>query len=225
MHRWPGVSDWEEAHPPRLRPALAGGLVAAAAAGLAMALLRWTLQVRTVPERTMEWALLFVPVDLFEAALQRFGFEAKRNGLLSAIALMVVVLATLGAVALYKRWATRSILVLGLGLWLFTMVVIMPLTSAGFFATALLDGTKAAILGHLAVALAYAGTLALLRAAESERLYEPATSIAGSRRSAMVLMGGAVAALGATYAAEWWGPRSRLATVVVRDPQEPFPSG
>src|SRR5919198_3091347 len=130
MHRWPGVSDWEEAHPPRLRPALAGGLVAAAAAGLAMALLRWTLQVRTVPERTMEWALLFVPIDLFEAALQRFGFEAKRNGLLDAIALMVAVLVTLGTVALYRRWATRSILALGPGPWPFVMVVVLPPTSA-----------------------------------------------------------------------------------------------
>jgi hypothetical protein len=103
MQHWPGVSDWEESRPPRLRPSVAGGLVAAAAAGATMALLRWTLQVRTVPERTMEWVLLFIPIDLFEAGLQRFGFEAKRYGLMGAIALMVAVLATLGTVALYRR--------------------------------------------------------------------------------------------------------------------------
>jgi hypothetical protein len=34
-----------------------------------MALLRATLQVRTIPERMLEWALLFVPPDQFEAAL------------------------------------------------------------------------------------------------------------------------------------------------------------
>src|SRR5919197_1924160 len=100
MQRWPGVSDWNSHDPPSVPASVAGGLVAAAAAGAAMTLLRWTLQVRTVPERTMEGLLLLVPIDLFEAAVQRFGFEAKRYALMGTIVLMVAVLATLGALAL-----------------------------------------------------------------------------------------------------------------------------
>jgi hypothetical protein len=34
--------------------------------------------VRSLPERLLEWLLLFVPLDVFESLLQRFGFDAKR---------------------------------------------------------------------------------------------------------------------------------------------------
>ena len=47
--------------------------------------LRSTLQVRTVPERVLEWMLLFVPLDVFEAGLRRFGFDAKRYALYGTI--------------------------------------------------------------------------------------------------------------------------------------------
>ena len=60
---------------------LGGGLAAAGVAWAAMRLLRATLQVRTVPERLMEWLLLLVPLDLFEAGLRRFGFAAKQYAL------------------------------------------------------------------------------------------------------------------------------------------------
>src|SRR5919198_1339632 len=60
---------------------LLAGMAAAAGAAASMALLRWTLQVRTVPERLLEAALLVAPPGLFEAALQRFGFDAKRYAL------------------------------------------------------------------------------------------------------------------------------------------------
>ena len=55
-----------------LAPYVVGGLSAAVAAGLGMALVRWALLVRTIPERVMEWLLLFVPVDVFEAGVIRF---------------------------------------------------------------------------------------------------------------------------------------------------------
>src|SRR5438093_6032361 len=45
----------------------AGGGAAALAAWAGMTLLRYTLQVRSVPERLMEWLLVFVPLDVFEA--------------------------------------------------------------------------------------------------------------------------------------------------------------
>src|SRR5438045_4316744 len=52
---------------------LLGGVAAAVGAVGTMALLRSTLQVRTVSERLLEWVLLLVPPGLIEAALQRFG--------------------------------------------------------------------------------------------------------------------------------------------------------
>ena len=59
-------------------PGAAGGPAAAGIAGLVLLVMRSTLQVRTVPERVLEWMLLFVPLDVFEAGLRRFGFDAKR---------------------------------------------------------------------------------------------------------------------------------------------------
>ena len=64
--------------------ALLGGAVAAAAGGLTMLLLRSAVQVRTLPERLLEWLLLYVPLDLFEKGLQQFGFDAKRYALYAA---------------------------------------------------------------------------------------------------------------------------------------------
>src|SRR5437867_4171379 len=61
---------------PEWRTALVGGLGAAAAAGAVMTLARTIAQVRTLPERMLEWLLLFIPLDVFGAALGRFGFEA-----------------------------------------------------------------------------------------------------------------------------------------------------
>src|SRR4051794_4151555 len=93
-----------------------GGVTAAAVACGAMVLLRWTLQLRSLPERLMEWLLLFIPLDLFEAGLQQFGFEAKRWVLYAAIAGMFGLLAGLGAIALWRRWSLPALLGLGLGL-------------------------------------------------------------------------------------------------------------
>src|SRR5438128_6727201 len=145
------------------RRALAGGLAAALAAGLAMLLLRSTLQVRSAPERLLEWMLLFVPLDAFEAALQRFGFNAKRYALYLGILVTLGLLAWLGTVALRRRWSLPVLLGIGLGLWLFTMLVVMPLTSAGLFALGLLEGKRVTILGYLGVGLVYATALTLAR--------------------------------------------------------------
>jgi DMSO/TMAO reductase YedYZ molybdopterin-dependent catalytic subunit len=213
-----------------LLASVAGGVIAALAAAMAMALLRWTLQVRSIPERVMEWLLLFVPLDLFEMGIQRFGFDAKRYALYAAIVGILVLLAALGAVALWRRWSTRAILALGLGLWLFTMVVIMPLTDAGFFALALVEGKRAAIGGYFAVALIYAAGLALAGTWANGATHAPASSAAArtratARRSALLLMGGGLAAYAVTFLATRWGPMTARTRVVVLDPQEPVPSG
>jgi hypothetical protein len=128
-------------------------------AGATMALLRWTLQVRTVPERLLESVLLLIPPGVFESALLRFSFDAKRYALDLAIVLTLAFLSLLGWVALAKNWSTRVLLDLGIGLWLIVMLVIMPVTGAGWFASELIDGTGSAVLAYLAVSLAYAASL------------------------------------------------------------------
>src|SRR5262245_2360823 len=137
------VSSWgsyiEPDAPPRW-VAFAGGAAAALVAALGMWLLRSTVQVRSLPERVLEWMLLFVPLDVFESALQRFGFSAKRYALYFGVLGMLAILTWLGYVALRRRWSVLILLGLGVGLWLFTMIVIMPVTSAGFFALGLLEG-------------------------------------------------------------------------------------
>jgi DMSO/TMAO reductase YedYZ molybdopterin-dependent catalytic subunit len=213
---------------------LLGGLAAAVAAGGAMWLMRSTLQVRSVPERLLEWMLLFVPLDLFESALQRFGFSAKRYALYLTILVMLGVLTWLGALALRRRWGVEALLAIGLGLWLFTMIVIMPLTSAGIFALGLLEGRRSTVLGYLGVGLVYAAVLTLVRVfvlasrMESRAVVElpGELGLLPARRWALSLMGGSAGVLGITLLLDALIPhRTGLPTIVVADPQEPVPSG
>ena len=203
--------------PARL-PALAsvgGGLAAAGVAWAAMGFLRATLQVRTLPERLMEWALLFVPLDLFEAGLRHFGFQAKRYALIGAAAALLALLAALGTLALRRRWSGPALLALGLAVWLVAMAGVMPLTGAGFFAADLIRGTGAAVAGHLAAALAYAAVLALTRA-----LLEP-TPAPGQRPAgagaAVALTGLALAAFAVTPLAARWSSQPALPAATVAD--------
>jgi DMSO/TMAO reductase YedYZ molybdopterin-dependent catalytic subunit len=288
---------------PSLRAAVIGGAAAAMAAGVAMAVVRWALLVRTVPERVMEGLLLLVPLDLFELGLLGLGIDAKRYALYGAIAGTLVVLGALGTLVLRRRWPTGAILALGLGLWLFVMLVLLPLTSAGVFAMGLLDGTRANVGGYLTVALVYAATLAAASAliggpppatasrrevpeiwaatpaaaqalilAQQERIRDLETRLAQtsanssrppstdppqapprrktpptgrkrggqpghrgtfralwtsapSRRTALLMMGGAFTSYVATLAAVRWGPGTQFQRVIVLDPQQPVPSG
>src|SRR5919107_2706436 len=86
------------------RHPLLGGAAAAATAGLCMAVARWGAQVRSLPERLLEWMLLFVPLDMFGAALGTFGFEAKKYALYSAVLISLATLAFLGAQVLRRGW-------------------------------------------------------------------------------------------------------------------------
>jgi DMSO/TMAO reductase YedYZ molybdopterin-dependent catalytic subunit len=220
---------------------IAGGLGAALVTAATMVAMLLTLQVRTLPERLLELMLLVIPPDVFETGLQRFGFDAKRYAFAATAVSMLVVLTALGAIALARRWPVRGVLMLSLALWLFVMVVVMPLTDAGPFAIALINGTKAAVGAHLTMALAYAASLVTFghfiggeRAAPARRVPgatpvgpEPigprhnAWSRPASRRSALVLSVGAVAAYVGTLAAVRWGPRTQITRVVVLDPEPP----
>src|SRR5918912_857824 len=84
--------------------ALLGGAFAAVLAGLIMALLRSALQVRSVPERLLEWLLLLISPAQMEAALQRFGFDTKEYALQAVTLATFVVVAALGVVVLSRGW-------------------------------------------------------------------------------------------------------------------------
>jgi DMSO/TMAO reductase YedYZ molybdopterin-dependent catalytic subunit len=205
--------------------ALLGGALAAVLASLVMALLRSTLQVRSVPERLLEWLLLLISPAQMEAALQRFGFETKDYALQGVTLATFVVLAALGALVLSRGWSGWALLSLGLGLWLVLMLVVTPLSGAGVFATELVEGTWPTIVGYLALALAYAGGLAVtslvleiepLGARHSVSSTEPAT-----RRAVVLGLAGSLVAVGSTYALQRVRPSGGLTAVKVVDSAEP----
>jgi hypothetical protein len=205
-----------------------GGVAAALVFGVGMLLLRSTVGVRSIPERFMEWLLLFVPPGMFEAMLQRFGFDAKRYGLDTAVVVCLALLAWLGYVALHRRWPGWTVVALGPAVWLVIMLFIMPLTSAGVFASALPDGAAAAILGYLAISLSYGAALAIARAwiAADGDLELARTLPAQDRRALLAIVGGTAAAYVATYASGLLFPNAaRAPAIVLLDPQEPVPSG
>lgn len=110
---------------------------AAVAVLLIQNLVRVTWQVRTLPERVMEWLLVFVPLDLFERGLQRLGGNAKEVALIVTQGGMAALLVLVGAAALHAGWSGWRLLGLGLGLWLVAMGVVMPVTGGGLFGTGL----------------------------------------------------------------------------------------
>ena len=220
---------------------IAGGVLSSLAAGVVMLLMRITLEVRTVPERVLEAALIFTPPEVFEAGLQRYGFDAKRYALMLTILGMLLLLAGLGAWAIGRRWSIRAIIFLGLALWLFVMLVVMPLSEAGPFALDLIRGAEAAIGVHLAAGLSFAASLAYASAIvhgastaaahRSEHVHPgshgrpvfaatPPTA-APSRRSALVLSAGAVSVLVGTFLSARWRTNAASGIVVV----EPEPVG
>src|SRR5437870_4658221 len=81
---------------------VASGAVATAVALGLMFLARSIYQVRTLPERVMEWALLFVPPDQFEQGLQTFGTAAKEIALVGAYLGMAAALLAIGALSLRR---------------------------------------------------------------------------------------------------------------------------
>lgn len=183
----------------------------------------------------MEWLLLYIPPDTFELLLDRFGFDAKRYALWGCALGMLALLAGFGAWVLRRRWPIGAIAATGPVLWLLVMLVLMPLTSAGVFATDLLVGTRPAIGGYLAVGLTYSAVLALasLFNPARQRRVRPKQPVASdlladglARRTALGLAGGAAIVYVGTALVAWLLPdRSDVASIVLADPQEPFPSG
>jgi DMSO/TMAO reductase YedYZ molybdopterin-dependent catalytic subunit len=173
---------------------------------VAIALMFWVrsaYQIRTLPERVMEWTLQFIPLDLFEQGLEKFGTSAKEIALVGNYVGLGVTLIVLAALAL--RRGTWAIVGLALGLWLLAMAVVMPVTGAGLFAMDLPRDVLLTNVSYLALALVY-GTLLLLAhwliIARRATVGIVAPRIAESRRA---FVGGLVGSGLATALTFWLG--------------------
>ena len=140
--------------------ALSWGLAATLAAMGLMFWARAAFQIRTLPERMMEWLLLFVPPEQFEQGLQRFGPQAKVLALIAGVVVMGAILLGLGTLALRRGWPGAAILGLSLSLYLVATGLLLPLTGAGLFGADLLQHPVLVNATYLGSALAY-GTVLL----------------------------------------------------------------
>src|SRR5436305_8301435 len=142
-----------------VRAAAWSAIATAAAMGL-MFLARAAFQIRTLPERLMEWLLLFIPLDQFERGIEQFGPRAKEFALTGAVVGMALLLFAPGTLALRRRLPGPAILAMAFVLYLVAMAGIMPLTGGGLFGTALFQHPLLVNGSYLGIALAY-GTLLL----------------------------------------------------------------
>jgi len=171
------------------------GCVATAVALRLQALIRDVWQIRSMPERVMEWLLLFVPLNLFERALQQFGPSAKDFALVGVVVGMSLVLVVLGTATVRAGWSSWRLLGIGVVLWLLTMAVVQPITGGGFFATGLLQSPLLVNAGYLLMFLAYASVLVTGRLL-LERGPEDRLRLLGERRALLAGLVGTVGALG-----------------------------
>src|SRR5262249_39270591 len=103
----------------------------------------------------------------------------------------------------------RGIVATTLGLWLFAMAVVMPVTGAGFFATALFQDVPLINASYLGMALAYAtvllaGRWLLTRVPATPRVV--VDSLAGTSEVRLLRRSfiGTLAGAGVAYAATLW---------------------
>lgn len=133
--------------PPALAGPLAGLLGAVALLGVGL-VLRPVLYAPTLPEVLAEGATFFVPPALFTFMINTFGAQAKVLLFWSMVGLVLLV--GLAAGGVYARWPRPRVAVaLVLGLWLVTLLVVLPGSGLGFF------GMEAYPAGPLAVSAAF----------------------------------------------------------------------
>jgi len=181
---------------------------------------RDTWQVRTLPERVMEWLLLFVPLDLFERGLRQLGPDAKEVALGGTIGGMAVVLLVVGALAVRAGWSGWRLLGLGGALWLVAMAVVMPLTGAGFFAVGLLVSPLLTAAGFLVVFLGYASVL-VAGAGLAQRTSRFTRSVGPERRALLAGLAGSAAAYGAARLVGRAGGAATSALPLAAAPTQP----
>jgi hypothetical protein len=181
--------------------ALMVGIVASLVAMLFQQGIRTAWQVRSLPERIMEWLLVFVPLDLFERGLQQFGANAKDIALVGTFVGMAILLIVVGSFAVRNALNGWLMLLFGFGLWLFAMIVVMPVTGAGLFATGLLVNPVLTDAGYLFVFGGYSAVLALgaglVGRLEPGRYAQRRRAVSLDRRSLLAGLVGTVATFAA----------------------------
>src|SRR3977135_2428769 len=105
-------------------PPIAIACLATIVALYLQSLLRAIWQIRSLPERVMEWLLLFVPLDLFERGLAQLGADAKEVALIGTAVGMAALLVGLGTLSLHAGLKTWWLLGMGIGLWLGAMAIV-----------------------------------------------------------------------------------------------------
>src|SRR5215213_4167921 len=135
------------------------GFVATAGAMTTMFWLRSAYQIRTLPERVMEWALLYVSPVTLEQGLAQFGAQAKVYALYVAVAGMALILQAIGTALVRFGRSPWVLLTCGPVLFLLAMGVIMPLTGGGPFGLDLLQDWRLVNAGYLVVGLTFAALL------------------------------------------------------------------
>jgi DMSO/TMAO reductase YedYZ molybdopterin-dependent catalytic subunit len=181
--------------------AIAVGIAASLVAMVFQQGIRTAWQVRSLPERIMEWLLLFVPLDLFERGLQQFGAQAKDIALVGTFGGMTLVLVVVGSLTVRAALNGWLILLVGFGLWLFAMVIVMPVTGAGLFATGLLVNPVLNDAGLLFVFGGYSAVLALgtglVSWLEPRQYGQPPHSASLERRTLLAGLAGTLATVAA----------------------------
>ena len=136
------------------------GLLGGAALFLVGLALREVLRVPTLPEVVAEWSTFYVPFEVFEFMINTFRAGAKQMLFWGIVALLALVCIGLGA--LYARRPTPRVAVgLTLGLWLFTLLVVLPSSGMGFFGSEVRSGSMAVAAAYLAAWAAFAIVLSL----------------------------------------------------------------
>jgi DMSO/TMAO reductase YedYZ molybdopterin-dependent catalytic subunit len=187
----------------RLYAALAS-LLATLAAMWIQSLARDIWQIRSLPERVMEWSLLFVPLDLFERGLAQFGPSAKEYALAANVLGMAAMLWLIGFVLLRRHNSGQLVLISSLGLWLVAMLVVMPITGGGVFGTALFQSPWLVSVVFLMVFLVY-GALLIAAMAVSAAINPVRVSVPGYSSTRRDFGIAAIGAIGSWLAALWLG--------------------
>ena len=139
---------------------LAGVAGAAALVGVGT-LMQGLLRVQSLPEVVAEWTTFYVPYAVFEYMINTYRAGAKVMLFWVIVALIALLAAGLGA--LYARYPRpRVAIALAAGLWLLTMVVILPAAEMGFFGSEVRAGPMAVSAAYMASYAAFAIVLSLV---------------------------------------------------------------
>ena len=155
-----------EASPTRrtLPAAIAGPLAGVAGAAALVGVgtvMQGLLRVQSLPEVVSEWTTFYVPYAVFEYMINTYRAGAKVMLFWAIVALIALLAAGLGA--LYARYPRPRVAIgLAAGLWLLTMVVILPAAEMGFFGSEVRAGPMAVSAAYLASYAAFAIVLSLV---------------------------------------------------------------